>query len=361
MKKVSLLIDETSSVVSHKIHEIAEIIYRKDFSENTAGLMYGNMGIALFLFHYSIWSEKEKYYKKATELLMHCFDTYKYSLWNIHKCEHCDYSFSDGISGFGWGLNHLISNNIIDGDICDIMNQVDPWIYRKMIYDIHDENFDVLKGASGIGNYCLSRDSRLAYEYLVRAISEIRNKKTDLMDKFGRTDSNYESIDISILLKQILLKYRDIDPIPELLADSNCCKQKTNTESSLYKKVYNHYLSFVLDNSNENRITQIKQSVNDLIKCEFKKSFFDYNLIHTVSLCNRVFQETNDQCFKGYAIQILQYILNSANYKDQDTEYKVWLSKSQGMLSIHYGLLNGLSGIGLVLLDSISDNEYQWI
>lgn len=354
MKKVSLLIDETGSDVTLKIHEIAEIIFRKDFSGNTAGLMYGNMGIALFLFHYSIWSGKEEYYKKATELLMHCFETYKHSLWNIYECEHCDYSFSEGISGFGWGLNHLISNNIIDGDICDIMNQVDPWIYRKMIYDIHDENFDVFKGASGIGNYCLSRDNRLALEYLVRAVSEIRRK----------TDSNYEiydkSIDIRILLKQILLKYRDVDPIPELLADFNCSEQKTNTESSLYKIIYDHYLSFVLDNFNENRITQIKQSLNDLIKYEFKKSFFDYNLIHTVSLCNRVFQKTNDECFKDYSIQILQYILNSANYRDQSTEYKVWLSKSQNMLSVHYGLLNGLSGIGLVLLDSITNTEYQW-
>ena len=54
-----ILTDAVRDNACRKIDEIAEVIAARNLQHNTYGLMAGNTGIALFLYHYWQWSGRE--------------------------------------------------------------------------------------------------------------------------------------------------------------------------------------------------------------------------------------------------------------------------------------------------------------
>jgi hypothetical protein len=54
------------------------------------------------------------------------------------------------------------------------------------------------------------------------------------------------------------------------------------------------------------------------------------------------------------------FIEMSFNNHDSATGINLWQTVSQGVYCLHLGLLNGISGIGLALLSTVSDIEPKW-
>ena len=76
------------------------------------GLLEGNMGIALFLFHYSQLNGNKLYRDFADELLDEVSNNIMYT------------DFVNGLTGIAWCINHLIENKFIEADE-DILDEVD--------------------------------------------------------------------------------------------------------------------------------------------------------------------------------------------------------------------------------------------
>ena len=96
------------------------------------------------------------------------------------------------------------------------MGTVDPWLYRRMIYDLEQSEPGFLQGASGIGLYAVGRDDRLSKEYLRRFVAEL----------YGKMRSEPQPTDYSVgcgigglilLLVKIGAKHADIQEVPVLL------------------------------------------------------------------------------------------------------------------------------------------------
>lgn len=80
------------------------------------GLFYGKMGVAVFLFHYASVCQDEFYENIAMRLISEVFS-------HIHAETSIDYA--DGLSGIGCAIEYLHRNEFIEGDIDEILEDLD--------------------------------------------------------------------------------------------------------------------------------------------------------------------------------------------------------------------------------------------
>ena len=69
MKWESILTGRQLQDASNKLIQITEILCRRQHNLDTGGLMYGNVGVLLFLFYFWKWRGDEAVYKRAADML----------------------------------------------------------------------------------------------------------------------------------------------------------------------------------------------------------------------------------------------------------------------------------------------------
>lgn len=80
------------------------------------GLFYGKMGVVIFLFHYAAVYQDEFYENIAMNLISTVFS-------QINRQTSIDYA--DGLSGIGCAIEYLYQNEFIEGDIDEILSDLD--------------------------------------------------------------------------------------------------------------------------------------------------------------------------------------------------------------------------------------------
>lgn len=90
---------------------------------NSIGLFNGTMGVCMALYHVYLEAPNEYVGKAAEDLLDEV----------IHKMPQLkDMSFENGILGIGWAINKLHMEMCIQGDIDDILYNIDASLYRAL-------------------------------------------------------------------------------------------------------------------------------------------------------------------------------------------------------------------------------------
>lgn len=90
------------------------------------GLANGKMGLCLYFYHLSGLENLPEYQKAADDMLDHIME-------NIAKCQ--SISVESGLAGVAIGLDHLIKEKFIDGDINDILEEVDDKIFKALAFE----------------------------------------------------------------------------------------------------------------------------------------------------------------------------------------------------------------------------------
>lgn len=367
-------------VASQKIREIADFIRNKDHHTNRHGLMTGNAGEALFLYYYCFWTGNDEFYDIASERFMDGVEHITVPLTSSTSPLNLHTSFYDGISGVGWEIVHLLAHQIIDGEISDTMGTVEPWLYRRMIYDTQQNRLDLLQGAAGIGLYAVRRDNRLTKEYLRRFVKELSCTVFEKQDYDSGTDySIAKGIGAMILLLvKIGVKYPDM-PEVQVLLDYFGKRLAARIQDLLCTKV-------LLDNKELGWrdgvlgtlwVALCCRAVNptlcgDLIErviLKYHKQITDSRpfdsgmaggLISAAHIMNRIYHLTGNRTCREFARILYEKEIETTTFIDPSSGYNVWLTESDGFYGIHTGLLNGLAGIGLALMAAVSDNEPVW-
>lgn len=79
------------------------------------GLYNGKLGMAILFYEYSRYSGDTLYEQFADEILDSILDL-PASL---------SFRFSDGLTGIGWGITYLLKEKFIEGEIDDILSEID--------------------------------------------------------------------------------------------------------------------------------------------------------------------------------------------------------------------------------------------
>ena len=121
------------------------LIINSSFLDNL-GLFHGKMGIVIFFYHYSRYTNNPLYEEFAGELLDEIFE-------EIHDRLLID--FENGYLGIGWGIEYLAEQKFISGDTNDILEEIDKKVMERDVRRITDVSLNT--GLERILHYFLTR------------------------------------------------------------------------------------------------------------------------------------------------------------------------------------------------------------
>ena len=128
------------------LKEIADTFLENRFQSDDFGLLYGNMGVSIFLFHYARYTGKSEYGDYAVELI----EKISNQIFDSKK-----FDYSRGLAGIGIGIDYLIQNEFISADE-DILNDLDKNMKYSTFIDKYTD-MSLYTGLMGYGRYWLCR------------------------------------------------------------------------------------------------------------------------------------------------------------------------------------------------------------
>lgn len=140
------------NLIQSKLDDISEFLIEEN-PENIEGDFFtGSAGVALFLFYYSRYTKKAVYEEKATTFLLKSIDFIDQS-----AATGLNHTFCRGISGICWCIDHLISNGFISSENSEILSHFDNFLSDTSVLALRAGNNDFLHGAIGTSIYLLKR------------------------------------------------------------------------------------------------------------------------------------------------------------------------------------------------------------
>jgi len=397
MKESSIIIKKDLLLIK-KINEKLKEHYLK--IENL-GILSGLSGIILFQFLYS------KTVKSNTEFDIG-YEMIDLAIGKINNGFNRP-TYCNGIAGFCWVLQHLSEKRIIELEVDSFLSQMDGFLISVMELNLKQNNYDFLHGALGYGFYFLKRynntedvDLKLTYKNNIeKMITYFEN--TSINDIHGikwksreKTNDNI-SIDLGLahgitsIINFLTRVYKSqifanrIEPLIKkaisfLLANES---KDPSSLSLFFDAILNPPLNnpsrlgwcygdlgiglTILRASKALKNTELEFTSKRILEHTTTRKHLLENAVLDAGLCHgafgisqiygSLFRETNDEQFKKSSLYWKEEGIKMANYEN-GIEFKVWLGVRDWF--DYYGLLEGISGIGLSLISHITNFEEEW-
>lgn len=117
---------------------------------NDIGLMDGLAGMGLLLSLYYRKTYNDRYLYKLEQVIKAINNV-------IRQRKYIQFSYGQGLAGYGWLLIYLKENDILEVDLDNYLAEIDNYLYEGMIFLISKKEYDPLFGAVGIGTYFIKR------------------------------------------------------------------------------------------------------------------------------------------------------------------------------------------------------------
>ncbi|MBL0741058.1 lanthionine synthetase C family protein [Chryseolinea lacunae] len=144
------------------------------YNEPTIGLLTGSMGISIFYAELYKLTGEERYFERCLSVASTAMD---------NLAEHSfSHDYSDGFIGIGCGINWLVKNQFLE--ITEhFFDEIDDEIFRGGVHDIDNGQYDFLHAAGGAVIYALSRLSNpkalVFINHFVEALCKIKQADQD--------------------------------------------------------------------------------------------------------------------------------------------------------------------------------------
>lgn len=125
---------------------IAKLLILHGSFSKKLGIMNGKMGIIIFFYHYSRYTNKKMYECFSGEMID---EVYK----EIH--DHYPANFGNGLAGIAWGMEYLIQNQFVEADANEVLEDLDKIIFEWDVRRVSDYTLE--SGLEGIAHYVISR------------------------------------------------------------------------------------------------------------------------------------------------------------------------------------------------------------
>ena len=344
------------------IDDISRCIMRQDLTARAQGLLYGNAGTDVYLFHAADLKNDDKLFDWATDLLGLILKQVEIKIKHVpQKTDVIDVSLGQGLAGVGWSMSYLLNSERVEGDMNSIFGAADAAIFRRMVTIVLEPLLQELSSSVGIGLYAVSRDSRLSHEFLRRYILELygRIKQSETRNKIlaqssgtieglirltGKISDKYSDIAYTLDVRDYLFDLFTTIPMQNLDLRSLFLLIDRESYRTLAKNELNQRARWTVENVKKLKIgAGLEQGI--------------VAMGHTF---NRIFQHTGDEQCRDAAVVCFKELLERANQTVGGSEAGLWNTSSRGIWCRHYALLNGIAGIGLALMAAVSNEEPTW-
>jgi hypothetical protein len=392
-------------ILENKLKEIDLILKSEYLNENHVGIHSGLSGIALFQAHYSKYLKLSSQENFGANVISH-------SISKINNGYNYP-TFCNGIAGLGWTIDYLNNERLLSIDCDGLLSELDDFLYENMVNQLQIRNYDFLHGAIGIAMYFLNRYRSTKLPILKNKYKTILIKFIELLDGISEnvtkekikwlTTSNHlhkQGCDLSlshgmssisgILIK--LSKYDDFKFCKELLKKAiyfiNDFINKENNSLSLFpnwvgmedKNDYNSRLAWCYGDlgiglqfwyaSKIFKSSQLMGTAMYIFHHSSKRKIFEDTFVMDSSICHgafglaqifgRIYKETENIKFKNCSEYWLEEGLKFGQIDDNAfAGFQTW-NNSQKKWENNSSLLEGISGIGLVILDYLNGNTERW-
>ena len=384
--------------VRSKIEEIAETLNNVNVNKLSPGLMTGKAGLVLFLvYHARIFRNDES-------------ANYAYSLINsiiddINN-KQVALTFSDGLAGIGWLLLHLQRYDMIEFNEEDLAG-IDGLLSKIMEKDLKEGNYDFLHGGIGYGMYFLERHQQTKNPGYLSKVAE-------LLELICQTDSNSNKWwDTEIHLSDQVVKGINLGlahGLPGIISYLS----KVNREGispALTGTLISGGCNYILSRKQDNNVYRSRypswvqkgipgtsrlawcygdpgigiafMHAFESLKIEsWKKEYLEIfdicmsrrsmedDYVYDAGLChgsaglaqifNRAFQISKLESYRETSEFWIRKTLEMATHQEGLAGFSAYRSSSYGDWANEPGLLEGIAGIGLSLITSISNEDAWW-
>ena len=142
------------------ILEMVEFSSKNYTKLNHIGVLGGQSGVALFQFYSAKYFDNDSFSNNGVEILSSCFDKINDG-YNLP-------TYCNGITGFSWALQFLFDKSFIDIDLDETLAPFDEYLLKSMRLDFSKKNYDFLHGALGYAFYFLKRYNKTQNNTLKR-------------------------------------------------------------------------------------------------------------------------------------------------------------------------------------------------
>ncbi len=400
-----------TNTLEPKLNEISEAVIQKfetDLNLNNLdvqlGVLSGASGVSLFLFYYYKISNQERYHKIAEDILMCCINAINEG--NVHP------TYCSGLSGLGWVFNHVKEVGILEVDD-ELLTDLDGYLFEAMLEFTREKNYDFLHGAIGCGFYFLKRYEATPNEKLKGRYQEYLMSLIDELDRFSEkengftkwssvveTDTCLEGYNLSLShgISSIvnffarLYVYADFkskvesmlrgginyilchasDDISTVSIYPNyVCENKEITWNSRVAWCYGdlgialslwHASKALADSNLKNYSLELFQKTAKRVATESHMAT-DACVCHgsfgNAQIFNYMYRQTKQKEFKVAAEFWIKDGLDRAIHPDGYANFKTWNGLDKQWKN-ELSLLEGISGIGLVIMSYLSEGLSDW-
>jgi len=106
-----------------RLQNLANVLLLNASYVGKIGLGKGKLGIAIFFYYYARFRGIELYEEFADRLIDELYEQIDSSI---------PLGFEEGLTGIGWGIAYLVKNGFLDGDIDEILDEIDIGISDKV-------------------------------------------------------------------------------------------------------------------------------------------------------------------------------------------------------------------------------------
>jgi lantibiotic modifying enzyme len=377
-----------NQIINSTLNDIAKILLNKnDTDSRTLGLYDGQFGKLIYLAYFSKYRKDDSInilFNKQLDVFLESFSRGCYTP-----------TFCSGISGILYGLTLLNQYELIDVDISNTEIIFESYLSNALIHYINVQEYDFMHGALGIGVFFLKSKNnytkQLSYiiSYL-NSTSIIEDNKIKWISHINKARKDEYNISLSHGISSIVIflcmayqknimtdisKKLIIGAINYILSQEinfleyNSCFVSTSKESQGYIKksrlgwcygdlgialalwkaghtlnnnAWNNKAVYILEQASTRRSLP-ENYINDMFIC--------HGTSGVAHIFNHMYLETSNNKFKQAAeYWINQTIMYYTSYNQQST-----LNKGYD----YYCLLEGISGVGLVLL-SYMNSDISW-
>ncbi|MGB5822032.1 MAG: lanthionine synthetase C family protein [Saonia sp.] len=392
-------------LLHQKLKKISDILQDKYKEVEDVGVLAGISGIALFQFYYSKYLDVDEHADFGTEMISHCID-------KINS----GYSFPTyctGIAGLGWTIQHLNAKNFVDIDCDGLLSPFDEYLYNQMKFDLTQGNYDFLHGAIGYGFHFLSRFTNTVDPHLKSKYQFYLLELIHTLDTLAISEGNTLKWESTLNIEKGISGYNlslshGMSSILNFLSRLQKFGVFKESTQQLVRGTANYILSF--ENKRTDQLSLFPSWVENGIQLQYKsriawcygdlgigislmqagKSLGDSaiqqraqkildhtanrktqeeTMVNDAGIChgsygnalvyNRISQEANMETFKEILDFWIDDGIQKAIYEDGYAGYKQWNGLEKNFVP-ELSLLEGIAGIGLVIIDYLSETPNTW-
>lgn len=346
--------------IEKKLEDINNILRQETPGIKNSGLLNGKMGVSLYFFHLASETETPERQEFAEQLIDEVYE-------EVSKNQ-LPPDFENGLAGIAWGIEHLVQHGFVEAETDLILRDVDDKIYR-FITTNHVIPAGVQQGVIGYMMYILSRlngmdpDSKNTSTIIFkRLLTELINRLGTAIEENKLRIREPRLFDITwdlpislILLGQCYGRNIHTTKIERIL------EHLTYEVLALYPRYMCHrlYLLYGIESvfkyidlpGWKQHAGLLKQGIQiDNIQYDELKDksiHFRNGITGIAFIINQYVELTEDRSFLLRKENLIHKLISS--------EFWEWMIHVQPVKKINPGLLAGLAGVAMHLLELLKD------